>query len=247
VTPPPPCGRIDDGDAAVEYRHGWHRRADERASGGGYHRRVGNGKNAAAARVVFSGDAITYHYVESNLGGTADLYLDGELVETLSYGGGGKGKEEPTFGHSVTFDGLGAGEHELVIEHRSGAVYVDGFELACGDPSAAADPEAVESRSETAIHTAAAGEGLLVRRDVPVGAADREVSVVVEGSAVPLTVRLLDPLGLLVASGDALVDGLALSGLDAAVSRPGTYRLEVLRLDAAEPLEISVARTYEVP
>jgi hypothetical protein len=247
VTPPPPCGRVDDGAAAVEYRHGWHRRGDDRASAGGYHRRVGNGKNAAAARVVFTGDAITYHYVESNLGGTADLYLDGELVETLSYGGGGQGKEEPTFGHSVTFDGLGAGAHELVIEHRSGAVYVDGFELACGDPSAAADESAVESRSATATHTVAPGGALLVRRDVPVGTADRELSVVVEGSTVPLTVRLLDPLGLVVASGGALLDGLALSGLDAALSRPGTYRLEVLRLDATTPLEISVARTYEVP
>jgi hypothetical protein len=198
--------------------------------------------------VVFTGDAVTYHYVESNLGGSADLYLDGALVQTLSYGGGGNGKEVPTFGHSVTFDGLGAGEHELVIEHREGAVYVDGFEFSCADPQAGADASAVESRSATASDTVAPGGALLVRRDVPVGAADREVSVVVEGGAVPLTVRLLDPLGLVVASGGALVDGLSLSGLDTGVSRSGIYRLEVVRLPGtAQPLEISVARTYEVP
>ena len=63
---------------------------------------------------------------------------------------------------------------------------------------------------------------------VTVGPNDEQVSVLVEGLAQPLTVRLLDPLGLVVATGQALVAGSPASGLDAAVSRAGTYKVQVL-------------------
>lgn len=248
VTPPQPCtGDLGDDDAAVEYRKGWHRRSHAGASDGTFHRRAGkgNGNSASTARLVFDGDAVTYHYAMSNIGGTGDVYIDGVFQETVSYGPGGNGNEVPTFGHSRTYDGLGDGSHELVIEHRSGAVYVDGFEFTC--ESSGGDAEAVEYTSDTETHSAPASEGLVVTRTVEVGNLDRHLSVVVEGSSVPLTVQLLSPVGTLLTSGDALLAGSALSGFDHdGALTPGTYTVRVLSVLGAGDLGISIARTTVV-
>ncbi len=236
---PPPCGAIDDADAAVEYTGGWHRRADSRASGGGYHRRLGS-KNGGApvARVTFASDEITYFYVKSDIGGAADVFVDGVHRETLSYGPGGTGKENPTFGHSVTYAGLGPGTHTLEIRHRGGAVYVDGFDFAC-EVDAGADAAAARSHSVT---ESASGSGAVIEHTVTVGAKDQELSVVVEGAASPLAVSLLDALGALRASGGALLPGLPASGLDAGGLPAGTYTIRVLN-PGGDTLSISVART----
>jgi hypothetical protein len=238
------CGSLDDADRAVEYKRGWHRKSAAGASGGGYHVRVGGGNGASpTARVVFSGDEITYHYAKSGVGGSADVYLDGALVETVSFAGAG----DPTFGHSRTYSGLADGSHELVVEHRSGAAYVDGFEV-CSTPGGGADSLAATSHSETTTDTVSGSEGALIVRQLAVGDDAEHVSVVVEGSPVPLTVRLLDPLGNLLATGGALLDGLAVSGLDAVPAGAGSYRLEIV--NTAGPLaklQISTARTVTAP
>ncbi len=240
------CGEIDDADPAVEYRAGWHRRTHAQATHGGYHRRMGNG-SAPTARVVFDGDTVTYLYVMSAIGGTADVFIDGELRETLSYGPGGSGQENPTFGHSRTYTDLGAGSHELRIEHRSGAVYVDGFEFPCA-AGAGADPDAAAAHSVTETTTASSSEGPVITREVVVDALTQDVSVVVEGSLIPLTVSLLDPAGQLLASGGALIPGLTASGLDAGVAQAGTYTIRIPNpLGAFTQIGISTARTVTVP
>ena len=239
-----PCREIDDADPAVEFVGGWHRRTDG-GSSGGYHRRLVNAKDKkqATVRVVFTGGVVTYHYAQSNRGGTADILIDGVLVETLTYGPNQNGPENPTFGHQRTWSGLGPGEHELRIVARSGAVYVDGFAFNCADPAAAADPSAARYGSETQVSTARSSEGPVIERSVVVGAADRDLSVVVEGSLVPLTVRLLGPAGGVLATGGSLLGG-ATSGLDVPLSAAGTYKVQVVNTPGAfSAIEISVART----
>ncbi len=245
--PPGVCGELDDADPAVEYRTGWHRRSHAEASNGGYHRRTGKGNGAApTGRLVFDGEEVTYFYVMSNLGGTADVRIDGVLRETLSYGPGGNGQENPTFGHSRTYAGLGPGTHELVIEHRTGAVYVDGFEVPCG--SGQADASAARFHSVTETSTATSAEGPVIVRQLAVDALTEHVSVVVEGSQLPLGVSLVDPLGQVVASGGALIPGLAISGVDAAVTQPGTYEIRIPNpLGAFSQVGISSARTVGLP
>ncbi|HVF61081.1 MAG TPA: hypothetical protein VNJ70_14840 [Thermoanaerobaculia bacterium] len=238
------CTQLDDGDAAVEYRGGWFTGLAAGASGGGYHYRTGastaKGKPKPAAAVTFTGDTITYFFAKGKKGGTANVYLDGALRETLSYAGTSK---DPTFGFSVTYSGLGAGTHELTIEHASGTVWVDGFEF-CGGGGANAD--AVEFRSEARSSQHALAP--IVTQTVTVGPNDEQVSVLVEGLAQPLTVRLLDPLGLVVATGQALVAGEPESGLDAAVARAGTYTVQVLNpLGLAGTVNVGIARTVRVP
>jgi hypothetical protein len=237
-----PCSELDDADPAIEYTGGWHRKEALTATNGGYHERAGNNKKGAAARVVFDGDEITYLYGVSAAGGTADILIDGAVRDTISYQGVGG----TSFGRAVTYAGLGAGRHELRIVHRSGKVIVDGFRINC-DGIGGADASAPEFHSSTETFTASAGEGPVIARNVQVGPNDVALSVVVEGSAAPLTVQLLGPLGTLVAQGGALIPGLSLSGLDAAVTA-GTYKVQFANaLLPGEAVTISVAHTERVP
>ncbi|HEV2852265.1 MAG TPA: hypothetical protein VHC97_05615 [Thermoanaerobaculia bacterium] len=233
------CTSIDDADPAVGYRSGWHRVSSPAASGGGYHRRMGSGTNSVA-RVVFTGDQITYFFARSNAGGTADVFIDGVLKGTVSYF---SASVTPTFGHSVAYSGLGAGSHELRIEPRSGAVYVDGFELCTGG---GANASAVQYRSVTQTSTGTLSLTPLTRT-VQMGPNDEEISVVVEGMAGPVTVQLLNSLGSVIASGGALLPGFTASGLDKTVPAPGTYTVKVLNtLGLTSNVTVSIARTVRV-
>jgi hypothetical protein len=222
--------RIENTDPAVEYKGGWHLVEDGDASGGSYHRRVGpkNGVGAhPTARLVFSGDAVTYFYATSTVGGSADVYLDGDLAQTVSFAGP---TSEPTFGASSTFDELGEGSHEIVVAYRTGIAYVDAFEVAPASGPAAADATAAASASVTEV-TYATGSGLpgaIATATVVTDLATRELSVVVEGADRALSVRLLDPLGELVASGGALLEGSGFSGLDAIPGAAGVYSVQVI-------------------
>jgi len=234
------CGELDDNDASVEYTGGWHRKSDPAATGGAYSRRVGNNPKGAAARLVFDANDVTYLYGLTPSGGTADVYLDGVKRQTINYGG------TASFGKAVTFSNLGPGPHELKIVHVSGTVIVDGFRLDCNSGSGA-DAGAVQYRSQTTTSSGSANEGPVLVRTIDVKPGDAAVSVLVEGAPAPLTVRLLDPAGTLLTTGGALIPGLAASGLDAAVSKAGSYRLEIVNtLPLGGKVDISVARTVRV-
>jgi hypothetical protein len=237
-----PCSTLDDDDPAIEYTGGWHRKESLAATSGGFHERAGNNPKGAVARVVFDGDEITYQYGVTAAGGTADILIDGVLRETLSY----KGAGEASFGRAVTYAGLGAGRHELRIVHRSGKVLVDGFRINC-DGTGGADASAPDFRSRTETFSASAGEGPVIVRQVTVGPQDVALSVVVAGTAAPLTVQLLGPLGTVVAQGGALIPGLSLSGLDA-TPKAGTYKVSFPNtMLAGQTVTISVAHTERLP
>jgi hypothetical protein len=240
------CKVVDDSDPAVEH-YAFYYKADPNASNGGYHIRTGK-KSAdpqPSVRLVFQGNEVIYHYATSRKGGEADIFIDGQLRETLSY----YGPTYPvTFGSSRTYSGLGAGTHEIKIVLRSEAVYVDGFEFGeCA--SGHVDASAVDYRTETSTSQADLALGPVAVKQVTVGPNDRLVSVLVEGGTQPLTVKLLNPLGLVVATGGALLNGFTDSGLDAAVSTPGTYTVQVLRPLGVTTgkVDVTIARTIQVP
>jgi hypothetical protein len=239
------CKELDDNDPAVEYYGGFFYRTDPAASNGGYHHRTGNKQSPPApyARLFFNGESVTYRYATSKQGGTADIYVDGTLRETLSYAGT---TAKPAFGPSKTYAHLGSGYHEIRIVHRSGTIYVDGFDLDCATGSA--DASAVQYRTETTSSQGDLALGPVIVRPVTVTANDREVAVLVLGASQPLTVKLLDPLGTVVATGGSLLDGFTDSGLDAKVLTPGTYTLQVLRPLGVTggKVEIDVAKTVQV-
>ena len=125
------CAEVDDAGGAVEYHGGWQEVSDADASAGGYHRRKGGGVTTSV-RLVFDGDEVTYHYAVSTAGGTADVYLDGVLRQTVSYAGSAP-PADPAFA-AVTLSGLADGVHELRVRPRGGTVTVDGFTV-CGPGS----------------------------------------------------------------------------------------------------------------
>lgn len=239
---------VDDGDPAVEYRRGWHRRSDEAASGGGYHRRLGSpgggGGQAPTARLVFEGEEITYFFARSEQGGTADVFLDGAFETTVDYSGQAPGSS-PELGHSITFDGLGEGSHEILIEHLTGAAYVDGFEIVT-TVGGGADPSAALTRSITTVSSAELpGLGsAVVAEAVEVGPGEEWLSVVVEGAAAPVTVHLRDPTLTLVAEAGQLVAGAEAVGFDVEPALVGTYTVQVVdALGSPATVEISIVRT----
>lgn len=240
---------VDDADPAMEYRDGWHRQENANASNGGFHRRSGVVHSpdlpAPHARLAFTGNEITYFYGTQVSGGTANLYIDGQLRETISYKGN---TQAPVFGASRTYSGLVEGPHEIRVEFQGGTVIVDGFRIVSEGGQATADASAVQYRSVTQAGPADLNglAGQVVLRTVKVGPRDEQVSVVVEGSAQPLLVNLLSPLGVVVASGRELLAGSPLSGLDAAVSTPGTYTVQVINQPGLSGrIDISVARTVK--
>ncbi|MBI4259220.1 MAG: exo-alpha-sialidase [Actinobacteria bacterium] len=237
---------VDDADPAIEYRRGWHRRTDPAASNGGYHRRMGSagGGQPPTARLVFEGNEIRYFYAVSEQGGSADVFLDGELAATIDYSGPAPG-DSPGFGHSISFDDLGEGSHELLIAHRSGAVYVDGFEVVSGEDGGP-DPAAAETRSVTTTSTgelSGLGTTVLVET-VEVGPDDEWLSVVVEGAEGPVTVKLLDPTLGVVAQASQLLAGGSSVGIDLEPVLSGRYTVQVLDTQGSPAtVEISIART----
>lgn len=237
---------VDDADAAVGTDRGWHRKSSEDASAGGFHERVGSpgGGSAPSVTLVFEGEQVTYSYATSAAGGEAEVFLDGASAGTVSFAGTAH-RRSPEFGHSATFAGLGEGTHELVIEHRGGVSYVDGFRVvSC--PGGGGDASAVTTRSETTASREDLVAGTLVRT-LEVGPEAESISVVVDGSDRPLAVSLLDPAGALLASGEALLDGLNVSGVDAPANGSGSYSLQVTdALGGSASVELSVAVTVRV-
>lgn len=238
---------VSDSDPAIEYNGGWHSKDDPAASDGVYHLRVGSkkGNNTAppTARLVFTGESIKYFYATSGKGGSADLSIDGALVATVSYAGTSR---NPEFGASTTFSGLGSGSHQILITHRSGTAYVDGFEIESSAGDAAADATAPQFNSRTAVTTTDLGGllGSLLSVSISTNSSDVEVTVTIEGSAEPLGVKLLDGAGNVVATGGALLEGSSVSGVDALVSGGATYLLQVESLSAvAETLTLSITTT----
>lgn len=232
---------VDDNDPAIEYRQGWHVEEYANASNGGYHVRngKGNGNVSPTARLVFDGTQITYVYGTSTKGGSADVYLDGALVRTVSYAGSTK---EPVFGDSITFSDLASGTHEIRIVHNTGAAYIDGFLIA-----GSAKADAVEARSTTASSSTLVSGSALIARTVTVTSADEHLSVVVDGGEQPLSVTVLSAAGLPVASGRSLIEGTTMTGVDASLPA-GTYTIQAIGSSTMAPsnVEVSIARTVRV-
>jgi hypothetical protein len=61
-----------------------------------------------------------------------------------------------------------------------------------------------------------------------------------------LTVKLLDPLGNVAGTGGALISGFTASGLDALVSTPGTWTVQILVIGLGDNVTISIVRDSRV-
>lgn len=226
---------VDNDDPAVEYERGWHLREDGGAIGSTHHRRMGNANGAEPpqVRLVFDGHTIRYFYGVSSKGGTADVYINGVHAGSVDYSGS---STTPEFGHTMTFDGLGDGTHEFLLVFRSGAAYVDGFEIDSGGDGGA-DASASGTEAGTDVYSGAISlAGTYVQSfDIPADAT--WLSINVEGE--PQTATVLDVDGNVLAEGVELVDGAGTLGVDFAPAA-STYVVEVTGA-ADAPVRVSVA------
>ena len=213
---------IDEDDPTIAYSDNWHDLGSVRMH-------VGNAKNDSVSLTV-NVDAgrtgrITYNYATSPKGGTAEVWIDGVSMGTISYAGSQGSTKSPATGASVSYGGLAGGTHTFVLRNMSGAVYIDGFclENASSAGTPATGPAATTSSSSV---------------NVPNNA--YSVSVVAESVGdLPISVSLISPAGLTLATSN---NSSGLAVMNVPVTSGGTYLLQVVNLSGG-PIEVWTAAT----
>jgi PKD repeat protein len=241
--PPPPC--IEDNDARIAYSGGWHLINNASASDGHFRYHTGNSPQHFANLdfSVPSGNtgSITYSFAKSPKGGTADIYLDGLLQQSVSYAGSVGSTQAPEFKAEckVTLGNVSAGAHRLEIKNMSGVVYVDRFCLE--NSSSNAQPATGPGSTTNQSGSASAGQTKNSNYQMPSGS--QEISVTAESSlAVPFKLVLVDPSGLTLQTADS-VSGMAT--ISRPVTQGGIYVIKVVNLSLG-PLQFTVTTTPTV-
>ena len=240
-TPPPPLCMEDD-DPSVAYSNGWHLINYASASGGHFRYHQGNSSSHFATLDfnVPSGStgSITYSFAKSTKGGTADVYLDGVLKQTVNFAGSAGTTQAPEFKpeYNVQFGGLSVGAHKLEIKNLTGVVYVDRFclqnSVTTTQPTTGPGSTTTQSSSVSASQTSNSG--------FPVPAGAQEISVVAESSLdVPYKLVLINPSGVALQTVDAS-NGVAV--LNSTVNQSGIYVIKVVNVSLG-PLQFTVTAT----
>ncbi len=221
---------IEDDDSRVAYSNGWHKISDSNASAGHY--RLNNGKSQNQfARLAFNvaagqNGSIAYHYQKTSKGGSAQVFLDGQSVDTVNFNGTGAGN---TQGYPVS-----AGAHTLEIRNLNGATYVDKFTLTTGTSNAS--PTSGPGATSSSRNTVNLGGELLQNINVEQGATD--IAVMAESNA-PIRLIVVDPSGSILGISDASNGSAA---VEMPVTRGGTYLVKVVNLSAG-PIQVFTAST----
>ena len=167
----PSC--IEDDDSHISYDSGWHSVNYADASGGRFRLGTGNdGQHGATLNFdVASGQTgkVTYNFLKSTKGGTADVYLDGTFRTTVNYRGSvGKLREpERKPEYQVSYSGLAPGGHVLELRNMRGAIYVDGFCMESS--SSSAQPTAGPGNNKQQYHIAESRKAVAAESDVAGG------------------------------------------------------------------------------
>jgi hypothetical protein len=219
--PPPPTvttTTFEDDDARIAYSNGWHKISDPNASAGHY--RLNNGKSGNQfAQLVFDANgqnsSITYHYVKTSKGGSAEVFIDGVSKGVVNFNGTGTSSTPPF--------AVPSGRHTLEIRNLNGATYVDKFTLISGTSNAT--PTSGPGATSSSTNTVNAGSELLQSVNVEQGAS--AISVMAESNA-PIRLVVVDPSGSILGISDAS-NGTAV--VEMPVMQGGTYLVKVVNLN----------------
>jgi PKD repeat protein len=244
-TPTPSTTTIEDNDSRIAYSSGWHLANSTGASDGHFRYHSGN-SSQHFANLDFnvpqgSTGTITYTFAKSTKGGTADVYVDGQLKQTINFAGSNGSMQSPEFKaeYQWTSAALAAGAHKLEIKNPTGTVYLDRFVLVSSTSNAqpATGPGATSNQSGSA----AAGQTSSSSYTMPSNS--QEVSIVAVSSvSLPFKLLLVDPNGLTLQTADAS-GGVAV--LNAPVSASGLYVIKVVNLSLG-PLQFTTTTTPTV-
>ncbi|MFZ0063914.1 MAG: M4 family metallopeptidase [Pyrinomonadaceae bacterium] len=224
----PAC--FEDDDSHISYDSGWHSVNYPSASGGHFRLGTGNdGQHGATLSFDVAGGQtgkITYHYLKSTKGGTADVYLDGTFRQTINYKGSvGKLREpEKQDEYQVSFSGLAAGGHVLELRNMRGPVYVDGF---CMESStSSAQPSSGPGTTSSNTTSLSPGKQLLQSLTLPAGT--QAISVVAEASPeLPIQLLLIDPSGAVLNTAN---NSTGIATINRTVSGSGLYTVKVVNV-----------------
>jgi PKD repeat protein len=152
VLPAPVC--FEDDDPHIAYDSGWHTIQDADASAGHF-RFLQAKKSQHGLTFSFETQAdqgsLQYVYASSTNGGSADLYVDGQLARTLSYQGNQGSLRTPVFGSAAELPLRGTGTHIFELRNVNGAAFVDKLCVTQGNSSAqpSAGPGTTTTNSST--------------------------------------------------------------------------------------------------
>ena len=240
IDPPPPC--IEDNDPRIAYSGGWHLINSTSASDGHFRYHTGNSAQHFASLdfAVPTGNtgAISYSFAKSPKGGTADVYLDGVLKQSVNYAGSVGSTQAPEFKpeYKVQIGSLAAGTHKLEIRNMNGVVYLDRIclESATSNAQPSTGPGATSNQSGSA----SAGQTSTSNYQMPSGS--REISVTAESSvALPFKLVFVDPSGVALQTADSVSGIATISG---PVTPGSIYAIKVVNLSLG-PLQFTVTTT----
>ncbi|MBV9926125.1 MAG: exo-alpha-sialidase [Acidobacteria bacterium] len=237
---------VEDDDPSLSYESAWHTLREAGASGGHFRADYGqeNRHGVSLSFAVPEGRKalVNYFYAQSPKGGTANVYLDGAQVATVSYRGGTAQNtaKSPAFGFSRQFSGIAAGTHTLrIVPNGDGVSYVDGFCLYNAGANARAAGGA-PGATAAGVQSLIAGQGLVRTLTLPAGA--QTLNVLAEaGAPVPYRLVVLDAAtGAVVAAAAPSAAGLA--GVEVPVRPGGTYLLKLFNVGVG-PVQVWTAAT----
>ncbi|HKO97688.1 MAG TPA: M4 family metallopeptidase [Pyrinomonadaceae bacterium] len=236
----PSC--FEDDDSHIAYDNGWHLVNYASASAGHFRMATGNdGQHGATLTFdVANGQTgkLTYHFLKSTKGGTADVYLDGTFRQTIDYKGSvGKLREpEKKSEYQVSFNNLAPGTHVLELRNLRGPVYVDGFCMESS--SSSAQPASGPGQTSSNTSTLSLGKSALQSLSLPAGT--QAISVIAEASPeLPIQLVLIDPSGSVLTMAN---NSTGVATINRNVSGSGIYTIKVVNVSAG-PVKVWTAAT----
>ena len=238
VSAKPTVETIEDDDSRIAYSEGWHLVNNSAASAG--HFRYHTGKNSSHLATldinVPAGKtgSLSYYFARSPKGGTADVYLDGVLKETINFKGSNGSTQAPEFSanYKVSYGSLAAGAHRLQIKNMSDVVYVDRFVLESASSTAtpSSGPGSTSNKQSSVGGSQSASSGY----QPPSGS--KSFTVTAESSLnLPFQLALVSPSGLALAT---VSSSNGIATINQPVTQGSSYVVKVINLNLG-PLQLT--------
>lgn len=231
---------FEDDDAAMAYDNGWHVLSDANASSGHAHLKSGSGPNAMkfTFQLQAAQGSLSYFYATTTKGGSADVYLDGAKVGTVSYSGDSGSMKAPAYGASLQIPVTGSGTHTFELRNVNGPAYVDKICVTSGASSgtqAAAGP----GQTSTAITSVSVGTPVTQNLALPPNATG--FAVAAESSvAIPYKLVILDGSGNIVSTVNS--DSRGIASYQGPATGSALYTVQVVNIGVG-PVSIWTAMT----
>jgi hypothetical protein len=186
--------------------------------------------------------SLSYYFARSPKGGTADVYLDGVLKETINYKGSNGSTQAPEFSanYKVSYGNLAAGTtHRLQIKNMSDVVYVDRFVLESASSTArpSSGPGSTSNQQSNVSGSQSSSSGY----QPPAGS--QSFTVTAESSLnLPFQLALVSPTGLTLAT---VSSSNGIATINQPVTQSGAYVVKVINLNLG-PLQLTTTITPTV-